>query len=475
MDHDDLMFAGLARQAEMVRTGEVSSVELVTASIERIERFDGLLNSFRVVTGDEAIAAARAADAAGSGGPLHGVPVAIKNDTDVAGQPTSCGSRATSTAPKQEDAEAVRRLREAGAIVVGTTNVPELTIWPFTETEAFGVTRNPWNTAHTPGGSSGGSAAAVAAGFVGGALGSDGGGSIRIPASCCGLVGIKPQRGRVPIAPKTDAWYGLSVLGPLARRVVDAALLLDVLADGADSDGRYLRAAGTVPDSLRVGYSAKPPLPGPVGSEQRQAMEQVVGILERLGHSTSQVKPGYGTAIPAFLPRYLRGISDDAAAVERPELLESRTKGMAKIGRMIGDGVLTRALQAESDAASKLNRMFDSCDVFVTPGLAAPAPARREVPRERRSVDIQRGRALHSVRGTLEHDRAADVDRPVSTGMDCRSPCRSSDLPTPRRCLFRLAAQIEAQRQWAEARPSLYGVSPGRRATPCWESLAKRP
>ncbi|MEI6446260.1 MAG: amidase [Actinomycetes bacterium] len=455
MDQDDLMFAGLARQAEMVRGGQVTSVELVTASLDRIERFDGLLNSFRVVMRDEAIAAAKAADAAGAsgGGPLHGVPVAIKNDTDVAGQPTGNGSRATSSEPKQHDAEAVRRLRQAGAILVGTTNVPELTIFPFTESEAFGLTRNPWNTAHTPGGSSGGSAAAVAAGFVGGALGSDGGGSIRIPASCCGLVGIKPQRGRVPIAPKADAWYGLSVLGPLARRVVDAALLLDVLADG---DGRYLTAAGTTPDPLRIGYSAKTPLPGPIGAEQRRAMEQAVGVLERLGHSTSEVKPGYGTAIPAFLPRYFRGISDDAAAVERPELLESRTKGMARIGRLIGDGVLARAMQAESSSASRLNRIFDSCDVFVTPGLAAqPLPVGKY--RDRGALWAFNGVARFTpyaapwnMTGQPAISLPAGFDRDgLPLAVQLVGPPDSEEL------LISLAAQFEADRQWADARPNL--------------------
>ena len=456
MEREELLYAGLSRQAELIRQREITSTELVSASLERIRSFDPMLNAFRCVMEDEALAAAQAADAAGAAErdrPLHGVPVAIKNDTDVAGQPTSIGSRATSRLPKAEDAEAVRRLRAAGAVIIGTTNVPELTIWPFTETEAFGFTRNPWNTGHTPGGSSGGSAAAVAAGFVGGALGSDGGGSIRIPAACCGLFGIKPQRGRVPIAPKADAWHGLSVLGPLARRVADAALMLDVLAD---SDGRFLAAASNPPGKLRVGWSAKTPLPGPVGDDQRRAMEQVVGLLERLGHTTSPVKPDYQTAIPAFLPRYMRGISDDAAAVEQPKLLEGRTRGMARIGSKIPDSVLNYAIKSEPRAAAKLNQMFNECDIFITPGLAA-----QQLP-----VGRFRGRgALWTFNGVARFtpycapwNMTGQPAVSVPAGFDADGLPLSVQIVGPRdseELLIRVAAQIEAERPWAEARPKL--------------------
>ena len=165
------------------------------------------------------------------------MPVAIKDDADVAGEPTCWGGSAHA-GPRPVDSDVVARLREAGAIVVGKTNVPELTIWPFTETVAFGASRNPWNTQLTPGGSSGGSGAAAAAGLCGVALGSDGAGSIRIPAAFNGLFGIKPQRDRISLGPDHhDAWHGLSVYGPLARSVADAALFLDATADGAPAGG----------------------------------------------------------------------------------------------------------------------------------------------------------------------------------------------------------------------------------------------
>src|SRR4051794_35891198 len=186
MDAAGLVFAGVARQAEMVAAGEISPRDLVEASLERIERLDPRLNAFRVVFADQARAEA---DALGDpdGRPLYGVPVAIKDDQDVAGEPTCFGTNVI-TQPAAADSEIVRRLRAAGAIVIGKTNVPELTIWPWTESDAFGVTRNPWDATRTPGGSSGGTAAAVAAGLVGFGTASDGLGSIRIPAACCGLV-----------------------------------------------------------------------------------------------------------------------------------------------------------------------------------------------------------------------------------------------------------------------------------------------
>ncbi|HTA15627.1 MAG TPA: amidase family protein, partial [Solirubrobacteraceae bacterium] len=180
MDATDLAFTGIAGQAQMIARGEVSSRELVELYLKRIERFDGQLNAFRVVLAERALLEADQADARrGAGGerPLLGVPIAVKDDIDVAGEITALGTNAHDGSPKTADAEVVRRLREAGAIVIGKTNVPELCIWPFTETPTFGATRNPWDLQRAPGGSSGGSGAAVAAGLIGAALGSDGAGS----------------------------------------------------------------------------------------------------------------------------------------------------------------------------------------------------------------------------------------------------------------------------------------------------------
>src|SRR4051794_27972544 len=197
----------------MVRAGEVSPTELVELYLGRIKGLDSQLNAFRKVFADSAPGEAKEAEerlSAGEQGPLLGVPVAIKDSVNVAGELTTHGTDAFPD-PAAEDAEMVRRLREAGAIVIGKTNLPELAICGFTESETWGITRNPWDPERSTAGSGGGSAAAVAAGWVPLASASEGGGSIRIPAASCGVFGLKPQRGRISLAPDLRHWRGLSV------------------------------------------------------------------------------------------------------------------------------------------------------------------------------------------------------------------------------------------------------------------------
>src|ERR687894_784677 len=224
----DLLFRPVHELAALVRSGEVSSRELVQASLDRIEEVEPTVNAFVDVFGDEALAAA---DGVSSGDerPLAGVPVAIKNNVPVAGKRLTFGSGFMGDFAVPFDHNVVTRLREAGAIVVGTTTLPESGIQPVTETRRFGATRNPWATGRTPGGSSGGAAAAVASGMVPVAHGNDGGGSIRIPAACTGTVGLKPSRGRISRGPDLgDSFLGAD--GVLTRTVGDTAQLLDVLA-----------------------------------------------------------------------------------------------------------------------------------------------------------------------------------------------------------------------------------------------------
>src|SRR6476619_284494 len=246
-------------------SGRVTSVELVRQSLAAIEASQPTLNAFRVVLRKQALADAARADrrrAAGQQGPLLGIPIAVKDDVDVAGVPTMFGA-AGRVHLAAADAEVVRRLRTAGAVIVGKTNTCELGQWPFTSGPAFGHTRNPWSSEHTPGGSSGGSAAAVAAGLVAAAIGSDGAGSVRIPAAWTHLVGIKPQRGRISTWPDPEAFNGLTVVGPLARTVADAALLLDVLTGNVDGDlhcppppaEAFLTAAARPRGPMRIGMA----------------------------------------------------------------------------------------------------------------------------------------------------------------------------------------------------------------------------
>ena len=225
----DLAFLPATEQARLVREGHVSSVELAELYLERIARIDPELNSFVTVRGEEALDDARAADAARDAAPFRGVPIAIKDLTATAGIRTTYSSRAFADNIPDFDTAVVRRLREAGFVILGKTNTPEFGTVAFTESELNGATRNPWNPERTPGGSSGGAAAALAAGLVPLAHGTDGGGSIRIPASCCGVFGLKPSRGRVSTAPFSSL-EGLSTSGPITRSVADAAALLDVLA-----------------------------------------------------------------------------------------------------------------------------------------------------------------------------------------------------------------------------------------------------
>ena len=229
----EIAFAGAARQAEMLRAKEVSSRELTELYLERIGRLDERLNSYRVVWADGALAAADEADrriAAGEEAPLLGVPIAIKDTLDVEGDVTMLGTSGFD-APATKDSVLVTRLRDAGAVLLGKTNLPELAIHGFTESQTFGATRNPWDTGRTTGGSSGGSGAAVAAGLAALAHASDGAGSIRYPAANCGLFGLKPQRDRVPV--DAEHWSGLSVDGCVSRTVADTALFLDAVTSGS--------------------------------------------------------------------------------------------------------------------------------------------------------------------------------------------------------------------------------------------------
>jgi amidase len=255
----DLAFAGPRALADTVRRREVKPRELVELFVRRIEALDPKLNAFRVTMADEALAAADVMSGT-EDKPLAGVPIAIKDDMPVAGQSMTRGSRSFGP-PEVADGEVVRRLRAAGAIPIGITNVPELMIFPWTATAANGVTRNPWDPTRTPGGSSGGSAAAVASGMVPCATGSDGGGSLRIPAACCGLVGMKPSRGRVSMQPVREGWLGLSVFGALARTVGDSALLLDAIHGSlpGDADCRPSPDATSTPRPRRLaGFGSGP-------------------------------------------------------------------------------------------------------------------------------------------------------------------------------------------------------------------------
>jgi amidase len=452
MERDELAFAGVARLAELIRAGEVSSRELVELYLERIERLDPQLNAFRTVMAERAVVDAQQADGRhGAGGdrPLLGVPIAVKDVEDVTGEVTRWGTDAFST-PAAQDSELVRRLRSAGAVVIGKTNTPELAIIGDTEGPAFGITRNPWNTDRSVGGSSGGSAAAVAAGLCAAGTASDGMGSIRIPAANCGLVGLKPTRDRIPLTPLGEHWYGLSVSGFETRGVRDTALLLSVAAE----DESLRAAPEQPPERLRVAVSMKSFLPTRVHGDVKRAVDQTGSRLRGLGHQVEAADPPYPLLSPSTT-RFVAGVAQDVdERVERPDRLQRRTRGFARMGRAIPSQVLEWARR--EDDSSRYAGFFQQHDVLLTPVNAVPP------------VKAGQWEGLGPVRTLLglaqaypftgEWNLTGQPAISVPTGMS------EDGLPIgvmivgrhgEESTLLGLAAQLEAELRWTDRRPPI--------------------
>ena len=464
MDSIELAFAGAAEQARLLASGAVTAPALTDLYLDRIARLDPELRSYRVVFAEQARRAAAEAQErldAGERLPLLGVPIAIKDDSDVAGTPTTYGSTAHGPAPTK-DAEVVRLLREAGAIILGKTAVPEMMIWPFTETISYGATHNPWDISRTPGGSSGGSGAAVAAGLAPMALGSDGAGSIRIPASWCGLFGLKPQRGRVPLAPHDDAWNGMVVNGPLTHTVEDAALFLDVTCDKQmpGPEGGFVRAASRPPNRLRVALTTKVPtgLTARVSPGHRAAVHQAGQVLRELGHDVVERDIDYPPAgvYSQVLPRYFRGVYDDVRTLPHQERLDSRTRGFARIGRMFSDARIAKIRAAEQAFSARVLSIFDDVDVVITPGTAT-GPSKVGAYRRLGAVSTL---ALVAARVPFQaaFNATGQPAAVVPWGLDSSGLPLSIQLvgrPFDEATLLALSAEIEADRPWAQRRPSV--------------------
>jgi amidase len=448
--HDDLVFAGPGALAELVHAGEIHPRELVELFLGRIEALDHRLGAFRVTMAEEALADA----AQPKSGPLAGVPVAVKDDLPVAGQAMTWGSRAPA-APQPADAEAVRLLRAAGAIPLGITNVPELMIFPWTATEANGITRNPWDPSRTPGGSSGGSAVAVAAGMVPAATGSDGGGSIRIPAAACGLVGMKPTRGRVPADPIVDGWLGLSVYGALARTVRDSALMLDVMSGGDE----FVAATARPPPRLRIAVSRRVP-PGFIArlsSDQRQAWDRTARLLSELGHDVSARDPSYGLAALEFVQMWWRGVYEDRQTLGADAPLESTTRQLAALGRWLVPPRRRNQLVAHrTRTTERILGLWRDHDVLLTPGLATTAIDARGAQGRPAPLAIDKAARFTPYTAVFNLTGQPAVAIPAGFGADgLPLSVQLVGRPGDEGLLYALAAQIEAAQPWAEHRPPL--------------------
>jgi amidase len=461
---DQLSFAGPAALAELVRNREVQPSELVELCLRRIEALNPRLNAFRVTLAEEALAAADAA--AASDGPLAGVPIAIKDDLPVAGQAVTRGSR-TPAPPAGADAEAVRRLRAAGAIPIGITNVPELYIWPWTATDANGITRNPWDPSRTPGGSSGGSAAAVASGMVPCATGSDGGGSIRIPAACCGLVGMKPTRGRVSVQPMGEGWLGLTVYGGLARTVRDSALLLDVMQGATPSDRemappparRFGEAVDHPPDSLRIAVSRKlpPGLLGSLSADQRGGWERMGGLLEQLGHRVIERDPSYGLAQLEFVQNWVRGIYEESCQLPEPRQLERCTQQVTWAGRrLVPPRRRARLMAHRPDTIRRILALWDEVDVLMTPGLAKTAIAAEGGYGKPAPLALDLAGRFTPFTPIFNLTGQPAITIPAGRGSDgLPLSVQLVGRPGAEDLLYSLAAQIETAQPWSDQRPSV--------------------
>ena len=455
-------FAGASEQARMLAAGEVTSSDLVELYLERIARLDDQLNAFRTVRAEaarvEAADAQRRLDA-GERLALLGVPIAVKDDVDVAGEVTAWGTAAHGP-EKERDAEVIRRLRDAGAVIIGKTNVPEMTIWPFTESRSFGATRNPWDPDRSPGGSSGGTAAAVAAGLAPIGLGSDGGGSIRLPATWCGLYGLKPQRDRVPLSPHDDGWQGLIVNGPITRTVRDAALFLDVTSTLPGPDGGFVVAAARTPPRLRIAISTRSPLGMLVriSEEQRAAVDDAGRLLRELGHEVIGRHPDYAPMSSGWnvTARYLRGIHDDVGTMPYPGRLEPRTRSMARAGRLISDRRIAGVRTAEANLYKRVNAIFDDVDLVITPGAATGPPrvgAHRRHGALRTSNATMKRSPFHAIFNATGHPAAV-----VPWGLDADGIPLSIQIvarPFDEATLLAVSTQIETARPWADRRPPI--------------------
>jgi amidase len=474
-DPPELLLHPATELAALLRAGEVSAPELVEVSLRRIDELEPAINAFTHVAHDSALAAADRIQP-GDSRPFAGVPIAIKDNRPVAGMPLTMGSDLFGDFVPDHDAFLVRRLREAGFVIVGKTSMPEMGILPTTEPRRFGPTRNPWDPERTPGGSSGGAAAAVAAGMVPVAHGNDGGGSIRIPASCCGLVGLKPTRGRVSVGP--DSGHSFLVCdGVLTRTVADTAGLLDVLAGPETGDATwappapaagYASLAGVDPGRLRIGLALEPPLDdATVDPICSQAAHDAATLLQSLGHRVEEITPPWSglNLLPDFTRAFGPLISlttwlGGRIAGREPTPGDVEPLTWALWERTLSQdtiGYLTAESRLASVARSRV-AFFQPYDAVLTPALAQRPVAIGEIDGLGEDAMVKYGRSATFTPFTWIVNLTGQpaIALPLYQGHDgMPTAVQLIGPPAREEVLLSLAAQIEAARPWAGRVPAL--------------------
>jgi amidase len=452
-------FASALDQAAAVRSREVSSREITTAYLERIERLNPKLNAYVLITPELALEQAGAADAANTGHPLCGVPVSVKDLVSVAGYPTTLGSRAFKDLSFGVDFFPVARLKEEGCPILGKTNLSEFGTRPTTEHGLFGATHNPWHEGYSAGGSSGGAAAAVAAGLCAFAHGSDGGGSVRIPSSCCGTVGFKPSRGRISAGPLFgEHWAGLSTDGAIARTVADAAAGLDAMAGHlpgdaywADADGRFADAAKPNDRKLRIGFTVGSS--ANVDGQVVDCVREVASLLEGLGHHVTEGGPD---TEPFRTPMQLIVVSGlgSLPIADETKLEPFNALGIA-LARQLTAVDYVRAVDAIRVHSRQVVSFWDTHEVLVTPTLPRTVP-----PLNTLGVDLATAgdEYMDFVNFTFPYNCTGQPAISLPLGMDNAGlPIGVQLVGAPRgeAVILGLAAQLEQARPWIGRRPTL--------------------
>jgi amidase len=448
---DQLAFLSAIEQAELVRRGEVQPRGLFEAYLERIERLDPELNAYVTVCSepDEP-----------RDGPFRGVPLPIKDLTETAGVRTTYSSRAFADYVPDFDPAVVRRLKDAGFVLLGKTNTCELGITVVTESELNGVCRNPWDTSRTPGGSSGGAAVAIAAGMAPVAHGSDGGGSIRIPASCCGLFGLKPARGRVSPAPYSGL-EGYSTSGPIARTVLDAAALLDVMAgyepgdpySAAPPERPFVEEVGRDTGRLRVALTTTPALEVPVAPDCVAAAEDAAALLEELGHSVEEATPPWQD--DALFELFMKAWQVTPALNGKPvELFEPNNRALIEAARRTDSVEYVLATTRLRSIGRETAAFVEGYDLVLTPTLAQPPVPVGTIIGDDPWESFRRAGEFTAFTQAANISGLPAVSLPLSwNGAGLPIGVQLIGRPADEATLIRVSAQLERARPWRNRRP----------------------